>query len=228
MQFHIITLFPEMLTALDSGLLGRAIKQGLLSVHPHDLRQYGLGSYRQVDDAPYGGGSGMVMRPEPLAAAIDTISSESPGLTRIMLTPQGKLLDQKEIQELAGHRPGLMLICGRYEGFDERVRTLVDREISIGNYVIAGGELAAMVLIEALSRLIPGVLGNSASLEEESFAAGGLEYPQYTRPEEFRGMAVPEVLLSGDHARIRRWREAESRKRTEQRRPDLLGGWRRS
>jgi tRNA (guanine37-N1)-methyltransferase len=228
MQFHIITLFPEMLTALDSGLLGRAIKQGLLSVHPHDLRQYGLGSYRQVDDAPYGGGSGMVMRPEPLAAAIDTISSESPGLTRIMLTPQGKLLDQKEVQELAGRRPGLMLICGRYEGFDERVRTLVDREISIGNYVIAGGELAAMVLIEALSRLIPGVLGNSASLEEESFAAGGLEYPQYTRPEEFRGMAVPEVLLSGDHARIRRWREAESRKRTEQRRPDLLGGWRRS
>jgi tRNA (guanine37-N1)-methyltransferase len=228
MQFHVITLFPEMLTALDSGLLGRAIKQGLLSVHPHDLRQYGLGSYRQVDDAPYGGGSGMVMRPEPLAAAIDTISSESPGLTRIMLTPQGKLLDQKEVQELAGRRPGLMLICGRYEGFDERVRTLVDREISIGNYVIAGGELAAMVLIEALSRLIPGVLGNSASLEEESFAAGGLEYPQYTRPEEFRGMAVPEVLLSGDHARIRRWREAESRKRTEQRRPDLLGGWRRS
>jgi tRNA (guanine37-N1)-methyltransferase len=222
MQFHIITLFPEMFTALDSGLIGRARQQGLLSIQTHDLRKHGLGSYRQVDDTPYGGGSGMVMRPEPLAAAIDAVAGATPGLLHVLMTPQGEQLDQMTARELAGHQPGLLLIAGRYEGFDERVRTMVDRELSIGDYVLSGGELPAMVVIEAVARLLPGVLGNPDSLREESFGeSAGLEYPQYTRPEEFRGMRVPEVLLSGNHAKIREWRAAESEKRTTRRRPDL-------
>jgi tRNA (guanine37-N1)-methyltransferase len=165
----------------------------------------------------------MVMRPEPLAAAIGAIEAATPGLTRILLTPQGEVLDQVMVRELTALRPGLMLIAGRYEGFDERVRTLVDREISIGDYVLTGGELAAMVVIEAVARLAPGVLGNPGSLQEESFGATlALEYPHYTRPEEFRGMRVPDILLSGDHGKIKDWRAAESRKRTARRRPDLL------
>jgi tRNA (guanine37-N1)-methyltransferase len=223
MEFHVITLFPDMFAALDAGLIGRACKSGLIAVHAHDLRHHGLGHYRQVDDAPYGGGVGMVMRPEPLAAAIGAVEAAAPGMTRVLMTPQGEVLDQPMVRELATLRPGLMLIAGRYEGFDERVRTLVDREISIGDYVLTGGELAAMVVIESIARLVPGVLGNPESLEEESFgAAVALEYPQYTRPEEFRGMRVPEILLSGDHSKIKDWREAESRKRTARRRPDLL------
>jgi tRNA (guanine37-N1)-methyltransferase len=223
MQFHVITLFPDMFAALDAGLIGRARKTGVIAVHAHDLRDHGLGRYRQVDDAPYGGGVGMVMRPEPLAAAIASVEGAAPGITRVLMTPQGEVLDQPMVRELATLRPGLMLIAGRYEGFDERVRTLVDREISIGDYVLTGGELAAMVVIESIARLVPGVLGNPESLEEESFgAAVVLEYPQYTRPEEFRGMRVPEILLSGDHGKIKDWREAESRKRTARRRPDLL------
>jgi tRNA (guanine37-N1)-methyltransferase len=223
MQFHVITLFPEMLAALDAGLIGRAQKQGLISITAHNLRDHGLGNYRQVDDAPYGGGSGMVMRPEPLAAAIDSVTDAQPDLMRILMTPQGDLFDQRMARELASHPAGLLLIAGRYEGIDERVRAMIDREISIGDYVLSGGELPAMVVIEAVARLTPGVLGNPESLIEESFGPSGmLEYPQYTRPEEFRGMRVPEILLSGDHGRIRAWREAESRKRTERRRPDLL------
>jgi tRNA (guanine37-N1)-methyltransferase len=224
MRFHVITLFPEMFTALDAGLIGRARKQGLISIEPHDLREHGLGKYRQVDDTPYGGGSGMVMRPEPIAAALDAVTAAEPGLTRILMTPQGELLDQSIVRELATHRPGLLLVAGRYEGFDERVRKMVDRELSIGDYVLSGGELAAMVVIEAVARLIPGVIGNPESLAEESFSASALEYPQYTRPEEFRGMRVPEILLSGDHGKIKRWREDESRRRTARRRPDLTGG----
>ncbi len=223
MEFHLITLFPEMLSALDAGLMGRAQKRGLVTVLAYNLREYGLGNYRQVDDTPYGGGSGMVMRPEPVAAAIDAVMAEHPGLLRVLMTPQGELLDQPVVRELAGYRPGLLLIAGRYEGFDERVRSLVDREISIGDYVLSGGELAAMVVIEAVSRLVPGVLGNPESLTEESFGAGGmLEYPQYTRPEEFREMRVPEVLLGGDHAKIRAWRQSEARKRTDRRRPQFI------
>jgi tRNA (guanine37-N1)-methyltransferase len=222
MQFHVITLFPEMFSALDAGLMGRAQRQGLVSIRAHDLRAQGLGHYRQVDDTPYGGGCGMVMRPEPLAAAIDAVDALAPGLTRILMTPQGEVLDQSMVRELAAIRPGLMLIAGRYEGFDERVRTLVDREISIGDYVLSGGEVAAMAVIETVARLLPGVLGNAESLREESFGATvTLEYPQYTRPEEFRGMRVPEILLSGDHGKIKQWREDESRKRTARRRPDL-------
>jgi tRNA (guanine37-N1)-methyltransferase len=223
MEFHVITLFPEMLTALEAGLIGRAQKRGLIAIRAHNLREYGLGTYRQVDDTPYGGGSGMVMRPEPLAAAIDAVTAQRPGLMRILMTPQGEVLDQAMVRELAGYEPGLMLIASRYEGVDERVRSLVDREVSIGDYVLSGGELAAMVIIEAITRLVPAVLGNPASLAEESFGTGGmLEYPQYTRPEEFRGMRVPEILLSGDHAKIRAWRETEARKRTQRRRPELM------
>ena len=225
MEFHVITLFPEMLSALAAGLIGRAQKRGLVTVRAHNLRDHGLGNYRQVDDTPYGGGSGMVMRPEPLAAAIDQVTAERPGLLRILMTPQGELLDQPLVRELGGYQPGLLLVAGRYEGFDERVRSMVDREISIGDYVLSGGELAAMVVIEAVARLVPGVLGNPESLAEESFGTGGvLEYPQYTRPEEFRGMRVPEVLLAGDHGKIRAWREREARRRTERRRPELIRG----
>jgi tRNA (guanine37-N1)-methyltransferase len=171
----------------------------------------------------------MVMRPEPLAAAIDSITAAHPGVTRILMTPQGEVFHQRTARELASLSSGLLLIAGRYEGIDERVRALVDREISIGDYVLSGGELPAMVVIESVARLVPGVLGNPQSLQEESFGPSGmLEYPQYTRPEEFRGMRVPEVLLSGDHGRIRAWRETEARRRTGRRRPDLLDPRRKS
>ena len=224
MEFHIITLFPEMFDSpFRGGMVGRAIEQGIVVVKPHPLRPFGLGNYKQVDDQPYGGGSGMVMRPEPIAAAIDSVMGEHPGLWRILMTPQGAPLTQEKVRELAARKPGLLLIAGRYEGVDERVRAMVDEEISIGDYVLSGGEIPAMVLIEASARLQPGVLGNPDSIEEESFSAGLLEYPQYTRPEEFRGMRVPEVLLSGDHGKIRAWREAQARRRTAERRPDLVG-----
>ncbi|HXW83190.1 MAG TPA: tRNA (guanosine(37)-N1)-methyltransferase TrmD [Candidatus Binataceae bacterium] len=222
MEFHIITLFPEMFESpFRSGMIGRAIEQRIIRLQTHALREFGLGSYRQVDDAPYGGGSGMVMRPEPLAAAIDSVNAAHPGLWKILLTPQGEVFDQALAREFAGRSPGLMLIAGRYEGIDERVRALVDQEISIGDYVLSGGEIPAMAVIETVGRLLPGVLGNPESLAEESFAVGWLEYPQYTRPEEFRGARVPEVLLSGDHGRVRKWREQQSRERTARRRPDL-------
>ena len=228
MHFHVITLFPEMFSALDAGLIGRARKSGIIEIQAHDLRNHGLGHYRQVDDTPYGGGVGMVMRPEPIAAAIAAVDALAPGLTRVLLTPQGEKLDQSIVREFAALRPGLMLIAGRYEGFDERVRTLVDREISIGDYVLTGGELAAMVVVESVARLASGVLGNPQSLHEESFGDGNqLEYPQYTRPEEFEGLRVPEILLSGDHGKIKDWRQAEARRRTARRRPDLISRRRR-
>jgi tRNA (guanine37-N1)-methyltransferase len=223
MEFHIITLFPEMFDSpFRGGMVGRAIEQGIIVVKPHPLRPYGLGKYKQVDDQPYGGGSGMVMRPEPIAAALDTAMAEHPGLWRILMTPQGAPLTQHKVRELAARKPGLLLIAGRYEGVDERVRSMVDEEISIGDYVLSGGEIPAMALIEAVTRLQPGVLGNPDSVVEESFTNALLEYPQYTRPEEFRGMHVPEVLISGDHGKIRAWRETQARRRTEERRPDLL------
>jgi tRNA (guanine37-N1)-methyltransferase len=223
MEFHVITLFPEMFAALEAGLIGRAQASGLITIRTHNLREYGLGNYRQVDDTPYGGGSGMVMRPEPLAAAIDDAMARHPKLLRILMSPQGEILDQATAREFAQNAAGLLLIAGRYEGTDERVRSMIDREISIGEYVLSGGELPAMVVIEAVARLLPGVLGNPESLVEESFGPSGmLEYPHFTRPEEFRGMRVPEVLLSGDHRRIDAWREAEARKRTAQRRLRLL------
>jgi tRNA (guanine37-N1)-methyltransferase len=223
MEFHVITLFPEMFTALESGVIGRARARGLIKISTHDLRPHGRGKYRQIDDYPYGGGSGMIMRPEPLAEAIDHVMAQHPGLLKILLSPQGERLNQAMVRELSRCRPGLLLIAGRYEGIDARVSSMVDREVSIGDYILCGGELAAMVIIEATARLVPGVLGNPDSLAEESFGSSGLlEYPHFTRPEEFRGMRVPEVLLSGDHRRIRAWREAEARKRTARRHPDLL------
>jgi tRNA (guanine37-N1)-methyltransferase len=229
MEFHVITLFPEMFAALDAGLIGRARQQGIITVQTHNLREHGLGNYRQVDDTPYGGGSGMVMRPEPIASAIDAATTARPGLLKILMTPQGERFDQPMAREFVAHRGGLLFIAGRYEGVDERIHELVDREISIGDYVLSGGELAAMVVIEAVARLVPGVVGNPESLEEESFGNGNLlEYPQYTRPEEFRGMRVPEILLSGDHGKIRAWREAEALRRTTRRRPELLAYRRKS
>jgi tRNA (guanine37-N1)-methyltransferase len=223
MEFHVITLFPEMFAALDAGLIGRARQQRIITVEAHNLREHGLGNYRQVDDTPYGGGSGMVMRPEPIASAIDSVTAEHPALLKILMTPQGERFDQPMAREFVAHAGGLLLIAGRYEGVDDRIHELVDREISIGDYVLSGGEMAAMVVIEAVARLVPGVVGNPESLNEESFGNGNLlEYPQYTRPEEFRGMRVPEILLSGDHGKIRKWREAESLRRTERRRPELI------
>ena len=222
MEFHVITLFPEMFESpFRGGMIGRAIEQGLIKLCLHPLRPFGLGNYKQVDDAPYGGGSGMVMRPEPLAAAIDTVIGERPKLWKILMTPQGDVFDHAMARDLANKPDGVLLIAGRYEGIDERVRSLVDQEVSIGDYVLSGGELPAMVVIEAVGRLLPGVLGNPESLAEESFTSGGLEYPQYTRPEEFRGMRVPDILLSGDHGKVRAWRAAEAKKRTARRRPDL-------
>ena len=229
MEFHVITLFPEMFAALDAGLIGRARQQGIIAVRAHNLREYGLGNYRQVDDTPYGGGSGMVMRPEPIASAIDAVTAKRPDLLKILMTPQGERFDQPMAREFVQHHSGLLFIAGRYEGVDERIHALVDREISIGDYVLSGGEMAAMVVIEAVARLVPGVVGNPESLEEESFGNGNLlEYPQYTRPEEFRGMRVPEILLSGDHGKIRAWREAEALRRTTRRRPELVVNKRKS
>ena len=229
MEFHVITLFPEMFAALDAGLIGRARQQGIIVVQTHNVREHGLGNYRQVDDTPYGGGSGMVMRTEPIASAIDAATAARPGLLKILMTPQGERFDQPMAREFVAHRGGLLFIAGRYEGVDERIHELVDREISIGDYVLSGGEMAAMVVIEAVARLVPGVVGNPESLEEESFGNGNLlEYPHYTRPEEFRGMRVPEILLSGDHGKIRAWREAEALLRTTRRRPELVVGKRKS
>jgi tRNA (guanine37-N1)-methyltransferase len=223
MEFHLITLFPEMFASpFASGIMARAVRSGLVKIETHNLREHGLGNYRQVDDEPYGGGSGMVMRPEPIAAAIDAVMAQRPGLWRVLLTPQGELFRQSIAADMGRREPGLLLIAGRYEGVDERVRELVDQEISIGDYVLSGGELPAMVVIEAVTRLLPGVLGNQASLEEESFGSGLLEYPQYTRPENFRGSQVPAILLSGDHEKIRRWRREQALERTRKRRPDLL------
>ncbi len=229
MEFHVITLFPEMFAALDAGLIGRARQQGIIAVQTHNLREHGLGNYRQVDDTPYGGGSGMVMRPEPIASAIDAVTADRPGLLKILMTPQGERFDQPMAREFVQHRAGLLFIAGRYEGVDDRIHELVDREVSIGDYVLSGGEMAAMVVIEAVARLVPGVVGNPESLAEESFGIGNLlEYPQYTRPEEFRGMRVPEILLSGDHGKIRAWREAEALRRTTRRRPELVVNKRKS
>jgi tRNA (guanine37-N1)-methyltransferase len=215
MEFHVITLFPAMLSALDAGLIGKAREHGIIAIQGHDLREHGLGNYRQVDDTPYGGGSGMVMRPEPIASGIEAVEALRPGLLKLLMTPAGEPFTQSLAREFAGHERGLMLIAGRYEGIDDRIASMIDREISIGDYVLSGGELAAMVVIETVARLIPGVLGNPESLAEESFSdAARLEYPQYTRPEEFRGLRVPEILLSGDHGKIRAWREEQSQKRT--------------
>jgi tRNA (guanine37-N1)-methyltransferase len=216
----VVTLFPALFDApLGTSLLGRAVASGLLRVRVHDLRAHGLGPNRSVDDEPYGGGAGMVMRPEPLFAAVESIPD--PGGHVVLLSARGARLDQALVGRLAA-RQHLILICGRYEGVDERVAChLAHEEISIGDYVVAGGEVAALVVIEAVSRLVPGVVGNAISLAWESHSAGRLEYPQYTRPARFRDWEVPSVLLSGNHEAIRRWRSDEAERITKERRPDL-------
>jgi tRNA (guanine37-N1)-methyltransferase len=224
MKFDVITIFPEFFAGpLDASLLGKARARGLVEVTLHDLRDHTEDVHRSVDDEPYGGGVGMVMKPEPWFAAVEAIDGGMDA-RRILLSPAGTRLDQQLVAELA-EESHLVLMCGRYEGVDERVATgLATDEISIGDYVIAGGEAAALVLIDAVARLIPGVVKEPASVEEESFGPSGLlDYPHYTRPPEFRGMSVPDVLLSGNHGEIAAWRRKEALDRTKGRRPDLLG-----
>jgi tRNA (guanine37-N1)-methyltransferase len=221
MRIDVITLFPKLFEEpLRTSLLGKAVEGGRLEVAVHDLRTFGLGKHKSVDDEPYGGGAGMVMRPEPIFDAVDSLRTESSHV--VLLSPRGIRLDQSHVSLLA-ERDHIIFICGRYEGIDERVAEhLADEELSIGDYVLAGGEVAALVVIEAVSRLVPGVLGNIESLSSESYSPRGLEYPQYTRPAEFRGWRVPEVLLSGDHGAIERWRAEQATATTRRRRPDLM------
>jgi tRNA (guanine37-N1)-methyltransferase len=222
LNFTVITLFPQMFASpLGHSILKKAQENGLISVRLIDLRDYAFDRHRTTDDYPYGGGQGMVMKPEPLVSAIEDVRREDDGAQVILLSPAGKLFTQEDAARLAKARQ-IVLVCGRYEGVDERVKAFVDAEISIGDYTLSGGEPAATVLIDAVARLIPGVLGNPNSAAEESFSDGLLEYPQYTRPEEFRGRKVPEILLSGDHERIRQWRRQMSLQRTRDRRPDLF------
>ena len=219
LRIDVVTLFPELFDApLGASVIGRGVERGILAFRIHDLREHGLGRHRAVDDYPYGGGAGMVMRPEPLFAAVEPL--RAPGTQVILLDPAGERLTDRLARDLSlsGH---LVLVCGRYEGIDERARALADREVSIGDYVLTGGELPALVLIDAVARLVPGVI-EAASHESDSFADGLLEGPQYTRPERFRDASVPPVLLSGHHGEVARWRRAEALRRTLQRRPDLL------
>jgi tRNA (guanine37-N1)-methyltransferase len=223
--FDVVTLFPGMFQGpLDDGMLARARRAGRVAVRVHDLRRWGVGPQRQVDDAPFGGGGGMVLKPEPFFEAVAWIRKQSPREPErvILLSPQGAPLDHDSAKRLAGYER-LTLLCGRYEGVDDRVReALADEEVSVGDVVVTGGELPALLLIDAVSRLVPGVLGNAASASEESFAAGRLDWPSFTRPAAYRGRAVPEVLLSGDHAAIARWRDGAAREATRTKRPDLI------
>ncbi|MEY3495430.1 MAG: tRNA (guanine-N1)-methyltransferase [Chloroflexota bacterium] len=221
LRIDVVSLFPETVrAALAASIPARAIERGLAAFNVHDLREWGIGKHRAVDDEPYGGGAGMLMRPEPLVGAIEALRTE--GSTVILLDAGGERLQQSRVRTLsgAGH---LIILCGRYEGVDHRVRDYVDLELSIGDFVLSGGEPAAIVLCDALLRLIPGAI-DAASLSEESFSANMLEYPQYTRPAEFRGRAVPEILLSGNHAAVAAWRAEQAQLRTAARRPDLLQG----
>jgi tRNA (guanine37-N1)-methyltransferase len=225
MRVHVVTLFPELFGPfLETSFVKKAIGGGQLAVHLEPLRHYGLGKHQSVDDTPYGGGAGMVLRVDCIAQAIEAAERESGRSHRVLLCPQGAPFTQATAHALVA-RPVVTLVCGRYEGFDERVRSLVDEEVSLGDFVLAGGEVPAMAVIECCVRLLPGVLGNVASVSEESFSddnEGLLEYPQYTRPASFRGMDVPDVLTSGDHGRIARWRRERALERTAVRRPDLV------
>lgn len=220
MRIDVFTIFPDMVGDFASqSLLGRAAAKGLLDVRVHDLRHHTTDAHRTVDDTPFGGGAGMVLKPEPIFDAVEVVQPPRPLL---LLGPGGRRLDQALARELAA-ADGFSLLCGRYEGVDDRVRTtLCDGELSIGDYVLGGGEVAAMVVLEAVGRLVPGVMGNADSAGDESFSHGLLEYPQYTKPASFRGLEVPEVLRSGDHARVARWRRAQALRRTVSHRPDLV------
>jgi tRNA (guanine37-N1)-methyltransferase len=223
MKFDILTLFPNMFSSpLRESILGKAVEKGLIQIQTINIRDFALDKHQVVDDAPYGGGQGMVMKVEPIARAIESVKSQNRSARTIYLTPQGKPFHQDMARRLST-QSHLILLCGRYEGVDERARDLfIDEEISIGDYVLTGGELAAMVLVDAVSRFIPGVLGSDRSAVEDSFFNSLLEYPQYTRPVDFRGSRVPEVLLSGNHSAISLWRRREAIRRTSLRRPDLL------
>ncbi|HWB72769.1 MAG TPA: tRNA (guanosine(37)-N1)-methyltransferase TrmD [Egibacteraceae bacterium] len=227
MRIDVLTIFPDYFRGpFDVSLLGRARRGGPLDLHVHDLRAYTSDRHRTVDDLPYGGGAGMVMKPEPFFEAVETLFGSVPARPRtVLFTPRGRRLDQRLVADLAGEP--LLLLCGRYEGIDERVHAgLATDELSVGDYVLAGGEAAACILVEAVTRLLPGALGNIDSAAEESFTEGLLEYPQYTRPATYRGMAVPDVLLSGDHGAVARWRRERALEHTRRTRPDLFAAWR--
>ena len=233
MTFDIVTIFPSMIEqVLSAGIVGRALERGTLDVRIRDLRDFTTDRHRVVDDVPYGGGPGMVLKPEPILRALDAIEAERGGASTVLLTsPQGKAFSQGEARRLSGHEH-IVLLCGRYEGVDERVRVRVTEEISIGDYVLTGGELPALVIVDAIARLVPGVVGREQSVAEDSFSRGLLDHPHYTRPAEIAtnardasgavNMRVPEVLLSGNHAEIRRWRKRQALTRTLERRPELL------
>ena len=232
MQFEVFTLLPEVFTPyLESSILKRAIQRGLINVRAHNIRDYTHDKHHTTDDTPYGGGGGMVMKPEPVFEAIESVlglawlqtpSEPASNIPIILLTPQGRVFNQRIAEELSGHKH-IALLCGRYEGVDERIREhLVTDEISIGDYVLTGGELPAMLIIDAVARLIPGVLGDPTGAEDDSHSMGLLEYPHYTKPSEFRGWKVPDILLSGDHAKIEKWRREQALSRTLNKRPDML------
>jgi tRNA (guanine37-N1)-methyltransferase len=223
MRFDVITIFPEIFSGVfDFGIVRRAVEAGLIEIHVHDLRDHTSDKHRQVDDRPFGGGAGMVMKPEPLFRAVEAISRATPDASVVLLSPQGRLFDQRVAEEYS-RKPNIILICGRYEGVDERVTEhLAHDEVSIGDYVLTGGEIPAMVVVDAVTRLIPGALGCGESAERESFSQGLLDYPHYTRPAEFRGLKTPEVLLGGNHAEIEKWRRRKSVEKTLRRRPDLI------
>ena len=223
LNFDVITLIPKAFDLINNlGVISRAAKKDLINVKLHHLREYGEGSYKQVDDKPYGGGSGMVLKPEPIYRAHDSIK-KLPNCKTLLMTPQGKLLKQKDLMRWST-LDQIIIICGHYEGFDERVRDLADEEISVGDYVLSGGEIPAMSIINGLTRLLPGTLGDPDSLRDESHNSSLLEYPQYTRPQSFRDMKVPDVLISGNHEEIKIWREKKSYERTLERRKDLISG----
>ena len=222
MRFRILTLFADFFPSpLGSSLIAKAIARGLITVDVRNIRDHAPGAHRVADDAPYGGGQGMVLKVEPVVAAIEAAAGELPAARKLLLSPRGRPFTQSVAAELA-REAEIVLVCGHYEGIDERVRQFVDDELSIGDYVLAGGEAAALVVVDAVARLVPGFVGNAESLDEESFDDGLLEYPQYTRPETFRTSRVPPVLLGGDHAAIARWRRKERLRLTRARRPDLL------
>jgi tRNA (guanine37-N1)-methyltransferase len=221
MRIDVITLFPSIFPGpLAESIPGRVLGQGLAELHAHDLRGWGLGKHRSVDDYPYGGGAGMILRPEPIGAALDAIAPEGSGAFRILLDPGGEPFRQARAQDLS-ERDHLVFICPRYEGVDDRVRGMIDLELSVGDYVVSGGEIPTLAVIDAVLRLLPGAI-DDASTEEESFSSGLLEYPQWTRPPEYRGRSVPDILVSGNHGAVDAWRHEQAFERTRRNRPDLL------